>query len=952
MAEVALPGHPHHHRPTSSIGDMMSTSVTTTEPTFEMVPNPTFSFPMKPVETDPGPQSGSLAGRRRPVSMHLGLSPPTQPAGASSSNNPHRRTTSALPSFSFNAADASGLKEEQTPPKTPDTPEATTPRRGHKRGGSEFVGGDSRFGVNKAISTSPTKSDAPQLPSPTNALPVPQTSGRRGHAHRRSAALSSHDARSIMQPSEPVPRLSSSLPSTPLEHPATAEPEHPVLDRSVSIPVTEAEKSTLDSERDPSPTRPVSRPRVGFSDNVEIIPRPLSTISSETEGSMSTVRGHSLDNSISSIISMGSPSPPSARNHRHSLSTTSMASISEQAPRARSSIEVSKRIEKEGEWLKSKSSGSTIGKTSETSAVSPTLTFASSETSATPRVGHRSRQSVGNNLGFDRRKSEPSMSMRSTVTSRLSALSLQEHVEREAAQLDEARVDRKSSTRRLRDWARAKLHRRSRDMSKVVPEPAPASPDLRPKSEGSVGVPGKVPMSDGDGASEPEPAMAETDLDAVFNEEPSTETGRPYSGYSEPAMQFNTSVFSQPNYSSKDDPDDMPMVDLDAALGPMRTPPMSSTGQRKTLHSAARANIPQSNYLHRRAESAPVLTPFEARNPQQSAMADVFEEEEEDDLPVRPFSQGMPSRSDAGIGISIVDADSSALNFGVEEDLRISQPEWEPERPCTSYGPSSRLSTTLNERRASSIIEQTIEEEVSPIDSPVQQVEIVEDHEEPRASSLTKSSESSDTPTLLGRQSESLPLPGNASSVMTPETYQTSTFSSPDFARRQGSFDTSRLGTSASSITDNRTTSSCATGEPPHDLRESVDDVPSLTSSRSTMLSTMHANTSRRELTAGPRTSSLSNALDPEVAATRRSKRASIQSLSQLVGGSFERKSKPSVDVRPNTAHAGDEQKPAKKEHRLKKLMFWKSKQSSSTGRSSSSSVPNKLHKERNTSRS
>ena len=55
----------------------------------------------------------------------------------------------------------------------------------------------------------------------------------------------------------------------------------------------------------------------------------------------------------------------------------------------------------------------------------------------------------------------------------------------------------------------------------------------------------------------------------------------------------------------------------------------------------------------------------------QSAMADVFEEEEEEDQlsprTARPHTSHGPARDEtAGIGISIVDADSSAMNFGAD----------------------------------------------------------------------------------------------------------------------------------------------------------------------------------------------------------------------------------------------------------------------------------------------
>jgi hypothetical protein len=331
----------------------------------------------------------------------------------------------------------------------------------------------------------------------------------------------------------------------------------------------------------------------------------------------------------------------------------------------------------------------------------------------------------------------------------------------------------------------------------------------------------------------------------------------------------------------------------------------------------------------------------------QSSMADVFEEEEEEEQlsprTVRPHTSHGPARDEtAGIGISIVDADSPALNFGADDISHTRRNEWEPERPTSSYGPSSmgsRLSTPLNERRGSYIMEETIMEEASPVDPQSAGIEIVSDYEEPRAPSLTKSSDSSDTPTLLASQREGMFYPSMAPPMMTPETYQTSTFSSGSPGRPR-SFDTPRLGTSASSFNENRTVSSSTTGEQPPDVRISVDDVPSLTSSRSTMFSTAHANNSHRDFSgassnyAGQRNSSgASSTLDPSMVAEQRRKRSSIQSLSQLMGNSFGPKAKASEEFRPQTASAAtvSSVKP-KKEHRLKKFMFWRSKQSDAPG--------------------
>ena len=187
-----------------------------------MISNPDFSFPVQPqtsLSTRPEIASDSSG---RPASMDINLPPPL------SMVNSHRRTASTLPSFTFNSTDTSGRQEvenETTPPQTPDENAPVTPsRRGHRRGGSEFVGGDSRLGVSNAVSSSPTKTNA--LPLPVSSATGPPTSGRRGHAHRRSVAMStmsSHDV-STIQPAEVPPRLSSSLPTTPLEHPADVSP--------------------------------------------------------------------------------------------------------------------------------------------------------------------------------------------------------------------------------------------------------------------------------------------------------------------------------------------------------------------------------------------------------------------------------------------------------------------------------------------------------------------------------------------------------------------------------------------------------------------------------------------------------------------------------------------------------------------------------------------------------
>lgn len=887
-------------------------------PRIEMVANPDFSFPMQP----PSRKGSGDDVSRRPASMHINLPP------AESSFTSHRRAVSTLPSFTFNASDTSGRKDGETPPQTPDETTPITPsRRGHRRGGSEFVGGDSRFGVSNAVSSSPTKTNALPLPVAPSGPPA---NGRRGHAHRRSAAISSHDVGSIMQPAETQPRLSSSLPTTPLDHPADA-PE-------MTKPADATETNSGDSDPFGPPleevaARPPSRPRVGFSDNVEIIPRPLSTISSETESSISTVRGlHSHTGSINSIISLGTPSPPSSRIPR----IWAPMDTDEHTPtsKARSSLEIGRRLENEGEgeWLKGRSSGSLKRPYSESSMAAPRTSFVLPEPTERTRTIHNKKHSLSHALGFDRRRSEPAIGMNAGEPSRLSALSLQETASSIAAvseSEEEQENEHVSSARRFKRWAKSKVSGKPKETHRgtgTTGRPTMA----RPVSEG--GVPMSVPMSN------IEVAVAETDLDAVFDTQATAD--QPHLAPSQQILEVTTPTPSQHSSFHSRDNDEIssPMLDLDAALGPFKTPPIGPQRQRKELHSSRHLKdfAGPGGHYHRRAESAPDLPPFEhsrVGTPPQHAMADVFEEDEPDEdevvLPPRSASIRSGAEDEGSMGVQIVDSDIDAQDAlpgaGVEDGLGIMRGEWEPERPSTAYGNgNSGFFGSGSEPRATSIIEETIVEEASPVEP----IEIVEAHEEPRAPSLTKSSDSSETPTIAA-PTGILTLPDGQSTLMTPATYQTSAFSSRDIGRRQSSFEASRLETSASSLADNRTVSSSHTGDHGHELRVSVDDVPSLTSSRSTMLSTSYANNSRHNVSAAARTPSASSgAVDPAAAAERRRKRGSIQSLSQLVGGSFGSKSRGGDDQRPHTSAAPLEVKaPKKKEHRLKKLMFWKSKQ-------------------------
>lgn len=400
--------------------------------------------------------------------------------------------------------------------------------------------------------------------------------------------------------------------------------------------------------------------------------------------------------------------------------------------------------------------------------------------------------------------------------------------------------------------------------------------------------------------------------------------------------------FSSSSYSREDT---SPVIDLDAALGPYGTPSMSweashSAPKRRQLHSSRLTKDftgPGMHY-HRRTESAPALVPFEfcgrASSPGQSPMADVFEEEEDDEVVMASSNESSvcdgssQAEEELGTGIQIVDVanDQHEPNFdwSFEEGLGI-------ERNDSTSGPqpiglAPQLPTPPGIRRTS-VVEDTIIEEAVTCETAI-------DCGEPRSSSVTKSSDSSDARTIQA-ENNALEIPSTQPQnvPLTPTSNFASTFSSPDFTHNQGSFDTSRLGTSASSIADSRTMSSFTTTEPTPDIYMSADDVPSLTSSRSTMISTMYQTSPRRETTMErPVSVACANVQGEQQASERRRKRSSIQSLSMLLGGPFgESRSSLRTDQRPQTAipPSTHEDSKRKKENRLSKLMFWRSKSGS-----------------------
>jgi hypothetical protein len=694
-----------------------------------------------------------------------------------------------------------------------------------------------------------------------------------------------------------------SAPATPSEGPPFAFGHS--VNKSMSQPSLRDAGTLQDADETP---RPPSRARVGFSDKVEYI-RPLSTISSSTETSLSTVRGHSATNSLSSVISAGTSSPQTFRNGRPTLSTVE----DEYRPSTAGAILGSRRHSGDDGTNRKRPS----------SAISPTAV-----TSPNPTALPAKRRSF---FRSEPRRCDPSVPALSSasdpaltvpIDSPLPSPMIDEDESGEQSTKIKSRKSNKAP-RKVKSWA-----------SSIIPKKAKHS--KKTKDTAST-PPSQFTLEDDSDVSEDVDFEANFDVDNTVTIVSPTEDA-----IIAPKTQTDYASW-KPRELKRVDSDTMnSVIDLDAALGPFNgTDARTQRGfaaHRRAMHSAG--GVLQS---HRRTESAPALVPFELRSTAaatSSTMADVFEEEEpEDDTPV---SSGKSTHSELATSeqedveepkIQVVETDDhhngSSMNWNFNDGLGLKRNDRyrreETSEPCSP---------------------RAVPEAVSSADAirstPADAVEIVEDFEEPRTSSVTHSSDSTVTPQVSADDTKekhtvmNLSLPLAQQNLMTPDTFASS-FSSPDFRSSQVSLDTPRLGTAASSMTDYQAMPSPRFGEPGPELRVSVDDVPSLTSSRSTMTSAMQSAfpmPSPRQL--GDRSSSLCST--PSDVDSRRRKRSSIASLSRLMNtGSFGERSKLSIETRPQSEYGIKEatQKESKKKHkRLSKLMqFWKTKETKEPSR-------------------
>ena len=932
MAEV-LPTQPH-------LGMDMVKGRDTSGP----LPNPPFVFP---IQSEPSNVASSHA--RTPSNVDASGS--RRPAGRS---RPQRISINKLPAFDFSPAAQSPANRTPSPSRSP-TRKTPPIHHGHRRNNSEYVGGDVTNGGPVLVSASPTKSEQstedgrsdngplgddgligsppnlgttaaddnlPLLPPSGARLGLPTT--RRGHAHKRSGAISSHDLSMILKPATEM--KGGSAPTTPSDS-MFQRPLPPELDRSVSQPeilssTQVALTPAAQDEQSPLPGPPRSS-RVGFSDVLEFIPRPLSTISSETSSSMSTVRpSHSVSNSITSMIGgVNSSSPQSTISARASRRSAPDQDVLRGRPNTAGNTHTHDSVSQDWQWdfsgldspMKRPSSAPAEVSPS-TCAIDPSGRF-SVETPNRP---------ANDPFLISSMSPKKSGKMTSSPTSRGANIQAQRRHPLSPTMRPRTSPEPKVTKRQRkgRSWAgllsrKGKNQNPRADFVSSVSRRRSPTPPLRQY-----------------------PSATEFSLDDVsFDEDTSCIIESASSDASRPSrLQTNYAAWKPRETSPLSETDSSASVlDIDAALVSFDSPSVgpafedvisgSALGSKRRMHSSGNTGgfAGPGMHYHRRADSAPEMEAIDrskfgfprlGSNPTMAIEEEEEEEEEDESMSRSRIVSSNTGREELqdehapGLGVNIVEAESNADQPMQQGTRRLAK------RVAENYNAASR----------------PVDKQEVPEDSSV--VEIVSADEEPRFSVVTKSSdESTITPTLSHDPLNTRPVSAPIDFAMptpaltydgTPET--PSAISSPEFSTT--SFDMPRMHTASSSITDRATLNSSRAGDHALTLHNSVDDVPSLTSSASTMASghPPRVSSSANTCSSVDRSGSFSAPVPARTRPVSAGKRNSLASLSRLVGGGSYNRSKLNIEecAQPDASEKTEK----KKGNRISRLMkFWKSKE-------------------------
>lgn len=808
---------------------------------------------------------------------------PTQPD--SSMTPPEARS---LPAFSFPQAPQ---------PASPDSPSTatTSPQRanGHRRRGSELAGGE---GTTTAEVNSDSAPAVPAVPSSPSLLPEPgpglsgQSPGRRRHRHQRSSAISSVDLSAVAKAFPPASAAGGSAPVTP----ADMKQQHTLNDENAKLT---SKTFPTTSPRSPPPppspgppgdTMPVPSPASPPTDTGPACPSPLLTASSEcTPSTLHPPHTPTEDSSPRS-----EPSQQASRTVRPKTAGEMMGLTGNRLSNFAGN-----------EWHKRPLSFSA-------SASKPATPNAPTDVPDVPPLPSTVTDATVRNDSSGKRDK--------------SCGSVQETKRSEPPTQPDAEDKPPGKKKKVRSWAGMLTRKARRRTRKKPARKTPTPPPILSRSNSEVGSTSGVDFDKDNTVVIRSPVLPKASPapphQASADDHPTLESSwKPQSFYEQGQ---ESDVFS-------------PVIDLDAALGPFNTPDMVSEAPEasgfsvatKRMYSGGRRGQfvgPEMRY-HRRTESAPVMPPFDRPTSGSNRMSgmptmanpDVFDEEEEDaflagnDSP--PLSGDAASQQDvgdndseAGLGIQFVDsADGPSSADTPAAGSTLSSPKTIVADDSDSVTPND--DTCGDSER---------------IPSSHDSLEVVYMHQRHEVTPNVKNS----PPLATQNRPATSPDCQNSKCGFAPETPNASVPSDSE----EISLEVPRLATASSSMTGRQTWNSNNIGEPGKDCTHgSTEDVPSLTSTTSTATGTTPRMSFNFTRATGDQSHPSASATAPPPRSPRfSSKRASLVSLTKLVGGSLgPEKSKLSYEEK-----APDEEEPVKttkrKTPRFSRLMhFWKDKE-------------------------
>lgn len=899
-------------------------------------PNPHFAFP---AASPSAALHDPTTKRRRPLSA-VEMHSRSLSIAVDGSDSRH----AALPAFSFNPGASLPPKPHSflSPPHSPSSaqppaqPAAASNRpmgHGHRRGGSEFVGGRLREGSTIAVmSTSPPKNEFDMK------VPTLQPPPRRGHRRGMSATIPASDLPILFAP----PAIGSlpqgnSAPNSPTIF--SRKDDLPII--GPDFPLPEPVRLGQDSKNKDSPraskatpeeqlkmAKPGMRARVGFSDTLEFIPRPLSLVSNETSSTVTARPGHSGSGSVSSIISISSLS---GRDGPNSLLRTPTGEPYESRPSTAGAI-----LERTAELQMPDEPPTSPRRRNSIPALINIVDADGVESNVSTPTKPAKRWSF---FGLDAfasgspMKRRPSTSSSSSSTPRpIDGISCSDRGSESSVDTTEA-LPAKSKKGGKSD----KKKKRKEKKEKKKEE------EKEKKAKGWAGsiLPLKAHKKRGksNAIRPPTPPASVSHLDDEEEEEPERDTRQ---SPLEPPIISITESPSLPEQSElpKRSSEDMsyPMIDLDAALGPFNTPlsynaeweaaqrAAGTPGSRRRLHSAQglKGFSGPGMHYHRRAESAPDLPPFDFRSAihrfgSSSTMADVFEEDEED--------EDGKSRTKSAL--------ETSEEVSEDSDGEVTPPAITPVLQEPFLGPSDKVLGKMRRGSAgliegesfnsyavraelskASVQDETIsEEDFTFFRAPIFQG---------RRDSVDSGAPSAPSPRQVPATvdlpvDDPLVLPSASVTPLSPysASYISSSHPSP---RSPMSVDAQRISTAPSSITDD-SFHSLLMGEPGPEVRISMDyDAPSLASSHSAM-------TRDSAFISVPRPRQLGPSRDQRpvsMSAPFGRRRSSLASLSRLISSSHGERSKLSMEVTLDNEPESKKSKHSKTKRLGRMMQFWK----------------------------